>query len=185
MERCRCFLRDDEMREQGDNGKESSVNRLDVSVGTGIMTSKYFNREEAEQLLPLIEESLKQAQSQKEAVDALQGDLANAASRIMVLGGSYPPYSDLVKKKSERDEISTKILETLAKIQETGCLVKDLDEGLVDFPCMIDGQEALLCWKLGESRIEYWHGIEEGFAGRKRIDGGASETPPSGPRRVQ
>ena len=73
------------------------------------MSSKYFSREEAEQLLPLIEESLKRAQAQKQAIDALQGELSNAASRIMVLGGSYPPYSDLVKKKSERDQMSAKI----------------------------------------------------------------------------
>jgi len=149
------------------------------------MTSKNFSREEAEQLLPLIEESLKRALAQKQTIDALQNDLASAASRIMVLGGSYPPYSELVKKKSERDHESAKMLETLDKIQATGCLIKDLDEGLVDFPSIIEGQEALLCWKLGESRIEYWHGIEEGFAGRKRLEGGSSETPPSGTTRVQ
>lgn len=149
------------------------------------MSSKHFSREEAEQLLPLIEESLKRALAQKQTIDALQGELADAASRIMVLGGSYPPYSELVKKKSERDQESAQMLETLDKIQATGCLVKDLDEGLVDFPSIIEGQEALLCWKLGESRIEYWHGIEEGFAGRKRLEGGSSEIPPSGTTRVQ
>lgn len=149
------------------------------------MTSKYFSREEAEELLPKIKEFLRQARSQEQTVDALQGDLANAASRIMILGGSHPPYSDLVRKKSERDQVSAKIAESLAEIQQTGCLVKDLSEGLVDFPCLIEGQEALLCWKLGESRIEYWHGLEEGFAGRKRLDAGSSETPPSSPERVQ
>lgn len=149
------------------------------------MSSKHFSREEAEQLLPLIEKSLKRALAQKRAIEALQGELSDAASRIMVLGGSFPPYSDLVKKKSERDQESSKMMETVAEIQATGCQVKDLDEGLIDFPSIIDGQEALLCWKLGEKRIEYWHGIEEGFAGRKRLEGGASETPPSGPTRVQ
>ena len=149
------------------------------------MSSKHFSREEAEQLLPLIEESLKRALAQKQTIDALQGELSDAASRIMVLGGSYPPYSELVRKKSERDEESAKMLETLDQIQATGCLVKDLDEGLVDFPSIIEGQEALLCWKLGEGRIEYWHGIEEGFAGRKRLEGGSPENSPSGPTRVQ
>jgi hypothetical protein len=149
------------------------------------MASKYFSRHEAEQLLPLIREFLKAAQEHKQAVDAAQVELTKAASRIMVLGGSYPPYSDLVEKKTERDQASAKIVEAISKIQETGCLVKDVDEGLIDFPSMIEGEEAFLCWKLGERRIEYWHGLQEGFAGRKRIGGGSSGTPPPGPSRVQ
>ena len=180
------FRWDVKMQKQEENSKEPAGSRSGRSVETGTMASKRFSREEAEQLLPQIEKSLKRAQAQKQTIDALQGELSNAASRIMVLGGSYPPYSDLVKKKSERDQMSTQVLETLAKIQETGCLVKDLDEGLVDFPSLVDGQEAFLCWKQGERRIDYWHGIEEGFAGRKRIDEeDSSEGPPSGPTRVQ
>jgi hypothetical protein len=149
------------------------------------MSSKYFSRHEAEQLLPLIESFIKQAQEHKQAVDAAQVDLTNAASRIMVLGGSYPSYSDLARKKAERDKASARIVEAISKIQETGCLVKDIDEGLIDFPSMMEGQEVFLCWKLGENRIEYWHGLEDGFAGRKRLDGGPSEEPPSGSSRVQ
>jgi hypothetical protein len=149
------------------------------------MSSKYFSRHEAEQLLPLIEGFLKEAQEHKQAVDAAQVELTKAASRIMVLGGSYPSYSELVKTKTERDQASARIVETITKIQETGCLVKDIDEGLIDFPSMMEGQEVFLCWKLGEHRIEYWHGLEDGFAGRKRLDSGSSEGPPSGSSRVQ
>ena len=149
------------------------------------MSSKYFSRHEAEQLLPQIEELLKVAQEHKQTVDAAQIELTKAASRIMVLGGSYPSYSDLVKEKTERDQASARIVETIDKIQETGCLVKDIDEGLIDFPSLLEGQEVLLCWKSGERRIEYWHGLEDGFAGRKRLDGGPSEAPPPGSSRVQ
>jgi hypothetical protein len=149
------------------------------------MGEKYFSRHEAEQLLPMIEEFLKVAQEHKQTVDAAQVELSKAASRIMVLGGSYPPYSDLVRKKAERDQASERIVETISKIQEAGCLVKDIDEGLIDFPSIIEGQEAFLCWKQGEVRIEYWHGLEDGFAGRKRLDGGPSGESPSGPSRVQ
>ena len=145
------------------------------------MASKYFSRQEAEQLLPVIEASLRQAREEKQALDALQEEFSQAASKIMVLGGSFPPYSDLVKKKSEREQASTRVVDAITKIQETGCVVKDLDEGLVDFPSIIGGQEAFLCWKLGEARIEYWHDLEEGFAGRKPID---PEEPPSGSTRI-
>jgi hypothetical protein len=128
---------------------------------------------------------LKVAQEQKQAVDSAQVELTKAASRIMVLGGSYPPYSELVKKKKERDLASERIVETISRIQETGCVVKDIDEGLIDFPSIIEGEEALLCWKQGEVRIEYWHGLEDGFAGRKRLETDSSQEPPSGSARLQ
>ena len=51
-----------------------------------------------------------------------------------------------------------------------GAIVKDLDDGLVDFPALRGGEEVLLCWRLGEDEVAYWHGLEEGFAGRKRLD---------------
>lgn len=149
------------------------------------MSEKYFSRHEAEQLLPMIQEFLKVAQEQKQAVDSAQVELTKAASRIMVLGGSYPPYSELVKKKKERDLASERIVETISRIQETGCVVKDIDEGLIDFPSIIEGEEALLCWKQGEVRIEYWHGLEDGFAGRKRLETDSSQEPPSGSARLQ
>ena len=49
-------------------------------------------------------------------------------------------------------------------------MVKDLDVGLIDFPTLYRGEEVYLCWKLGETGIQYWHGIDEGFRGRKKID---------------
>jgi hypothetical protein len=77
------------------------------------------------------------------------------------------------------------MLEAVNKIQETGCVVKDLDTGLIDFPSLLDGQEVYLCWKVGEDRIEYWHGLHEGFAGRKPLDNHPSTGPPPGRPRVQ
>jgi len=173
------------MREQGESKEIFIADFADARLDIIVMASKYFNRHEAEQLLPQIEEYLKVAQEHKKTLDAAQVELTQAASRIMVLGGSYPSYPDLVQKKTEHDQASARIVEAIAKIQETGCQVKDIDEGLIDFPSLIEGQEALLCWKLGEDRIEYWHGLEDGFAGRKRLDDGSPEAPPPGSSRVQ
>ena len=72
--------------------------------------------------------------------------------------------------RSQRDESGTRLQRCLEQVQETGCVVKDLDIGLVDFPTLFQGREVYLCWKLGEEDITFWHGIEEGFAGRKPID---------------
>ena len=55
-------------------------------------------------------------------------------------------------------------------IQENGVVVKDLDIGLIDFPTLFRGEEVYLCWKLGETGIRFWHGLDEGFRGRKPID---------------
>jgi hypothetical protein len=60
--------------------------------------------------------------------------------------------------------------DALAEIDSIGVQVKDIDIGLLDFPCEVEGQIILLCWKMGETSITYWHGTEEGFAGRKPID---------------
>ena len=55
-------------------------------------------------------------------------------------------------------------------MERSGAQIKDLDIGLIDFLTMYRGREVLLCWKLGEEGIGYWHGTEEGFRGRKPID---------------
>ena len=126
---------------------------------------------------------LEQARVQKQKVDGLNEDLAHASARIMVLGGSIPPHNELSRKKTERDEFASQVQDTVSKILETGCLVKDVDEGLVDFPSLLNGEEIYLCWKLGEKRIEFWHGVQEGFAGRKPLDDSSlDESPPDPPR---
>jgi hypothetical protein len=144
------------------------------------MADRYFNRNEAEELLPLIASELEQVRRRKQTVDRLNQELAQAAARIMMLGGSVPAHQELAKKRANGLRLTAQLKQAIDKIQETGCVVKDVDEGLVDFPSLRDGQEVYLCWKLGEERIAYWHGMEEGFAGRKPLDDSTreDETPP-------
>ncbi|MGH9326622.1 MAG: DUF2203 domain-containing protein [Terriglobia bacterium] len=149
------------------------------------MADRYFSRREAEELLPRIGKSLARAREQKKFLDNVEQDLAQAAARVMMLGGSIPPYQELVRKKSEREQFMTRVEEMVGEIQETGCVVKDVEEGLVDFPTLRDGREVYLCWKMGEKRIEYWHGIDEGFARRKPLDEGSGGEPAEGSRRIQ
>jgi len=149
------------------------------------VAEKYFNRQEAEELLPQIGLLLRAACKQKRAIESLVVEIAQVTSRLMMLGGALPPYAQLSHKKSESEKGRAKLAETIDKIQRTGCVVKDLDVGLVDFPTLRGGEEVCLCWKLGEEHIEYWHGIDEGFAGRKPLaDSGRGEDRP-GQRRPQ
>jgi|SRR6516225_3481126 hypothetical protein len=144
------------------------------------MADRYFNRNEAEELLPWIAPELEQVRKRKHTADRLNQELAQAAARIMVLGGSIPSHQELAKKRAESLRLIAQLQQAIDKIQETGCVVKDVDEGLVDFPSLRQGREVYLCWKLGEERIAYWHGMEEGFAGRKPLDDSSreDETPP-------
>ena len=76
----------------------------------------------------------------------------------------------MARRKAEREKAIPRVKDALAEIDATGVQVKDLDTGLLDFPCKVEGLIVLLCWKLGESGITHWHDTSEGFAGRKPID---------------
>jgi hypothetical protein len=74
------------------------------------------------------------------------------------------------RRRAERDKSLQDTKDALAEMEAIGVQVKDLDKGLLDFPCLIDGRTVLLCWKLGEKEIGFWHSVEDGFAGRKPLD---------------
>lgn len=148
------------------------------------MADKYFKLQEAQELLPAIGSHLEEARAKKQKVEVLDQELSRAATQITALGGSIPRHAELAKKRAEHDRLMAELEEALTKIHETGCLVKDLNVGLVDFPTLRQGEEVYLCWKLGEERIEYWHGIHEGFAGRKLLEDTTrdDDLPPGRPR---
>ena len=102
----------------------------------------------------------------QEAEEAWQ----NFQRHVMVQGGVLVDRAQMLDHKNRRESSVLHLKETLERIQEYGCLVKDLDIGLIDFPTLLRGEEVYLCWKLGESGIHFWHGVQEGFRGRKPID---------------
>ena len=76
----------------------------------------------------------------------------------------------VARRRAERDKALQDTKDAMGEVEAIGVQIKDLDIGLLDFPCVVDDQIVLLCWKLGEDKIEYWHGLEEGFKGRKPVD---------------
>ncbi|MFQ5926948.1 MAG: DUF2203 domain-containing protein [Terriglobia bacterium] len=141
---------------------------------------KIFDLHQAQQLLPKVEGLLAAARQHKLAVEALDQEFSQVHQRILLQGGLVPPYAELAEKRFARDALVEKIRDTVTRIEQHGCLVKDLDVGLVDFPTLRDNETVYLCWKLGEERIGYWHRIHEGFAGRKPLASGESGRPRSG-----
>ena len=85
-------------------------------------------------------------------------------------GGMSLNIVPLAQRKAEREKAIQRVKDAMGEIDAIGVQVKDLDIGLLDFPCEVEGQTILLCWKLGEKSITHWHGTQEGFAGRKPID---------------
>jgi len=132
--------------------------------------SKRFTLAQAEALLPQVEKLLREAVAQRaEFAEAfLAVDVVR--QRVALAGGMVVDREKFAADAHRRDSAESRLRQTVQRFEEIGCQVKDLDAGLVDFPTLFRGVEVYLCWKLGEPRIAYWHGTDEGFRGRKPID---------------
>jgi len=134
------------------------------------MSDRTFTLDEAQALLPVLESLLRTAINAKKVMEQVESEQQAVARRIFLNGGTYLDVVQLARRKAERMKAEQRAKDALAEIDSIGVQVKDLDIGLLDFPCQVEGRIVLLCWKLGEKSITHWHGTEEGFAGRKPID---------------
>ncbi|MDE3062027.1 MAG: DUF2203 domain-containing protein [Acidobacteriota bacterium] len=131
---------------------------------------KTFTLDEAHSLLPVLESLLKRALEGKEAAEKVESDLSALAQRIYLAGGMQVDVASVARQRAEMEGHLQRVRETVAEIDAIGVQVKDLDSGLLDFPCRIDDDIVLLCWRMGESAIEHWHTVEAGFKGRQPVD---------------
>ena len=134
------------------------------------MADRTFTLEEAQTLLPVLESLLRTAIDGKKLIESVDTELQELAHRVFLCGGLLVNVVHMARRKAEREKTIQRVKDAMAEIDSTGVQVKDLDIGLLDFPCEVDGRIVLLCWKLGEKGITHWHGVSEGFAGRKPID---------------
>ena len=129
---------------------------------------RHFTPEEANDALaevgPLVERMVAHRLAHVEAL-ARQEELEG---RIRGNGGGIPPAT-LAAAAAEVESEARELAHAIDEIVEYGVEVKDIDEGLVDFPALRRGETVLLCWKLGEDEIGYWHTVEDGFAGRREL----------------
>jgi hypothetical protein len=134
------------------------------------MSDRTFTLDEAQVLLPVLESLLRTSIDGKKLIESVDAELQATAHRVFLNGGMFLNIVHLARRKAEREKSIHQVRDAMAEIDAIGVQVKDLDVGLLDFPCKVDGKVVLLCWKLGEEGITHWHGTEEGFAGRKPID---------------
>jgi len=134
------------------------------------MADRTFTLIEAQSLLPVLESLLRTAIDGRKLIEAVDNELQELAHRVFLRGGLSVNIVHMARRKAEREKAIQRVKDALAEIDAAGVQVKDLDIGLLDFPCEVEGQTVLLCWKLGEKSIAHWHSESEGFAGRKPID---------------
>ena len=131
---------------------------------------KTFTYEQASTLLPVLRTLLKRSMDGKQLIESVENELQDLRHRILLSGGLSVDIPAVAHRRAERDKALQEIKDALAEIEAIGVQVKDLDIGLLDFPCVVEEEIILLCWKYGEEKIAFWHGVEEGFRGRKPID---------------
>jgi hypothetical protein len=132
------------------------------------MEERHFSIEEANEALDEVRPLTEELVGHRRSLVKLQERQAAVTTRIAGNGGNVEPH-ELEDVQERLDEEVAGIARCVARIHEVGALVKDLDAGLVDFPALRDGEEILLCWRLGEAEVGFWHGLEEGFSGRKPL----------------
>ncbi len=122
---------------------------------------KHFSLEEANALLPKLASIFEEIQTVREELESRRSELAEVLDAAKTNGGG--------QKADYRFSKNRKIHRLLGRVEKMGVLVKDLDQGLVDFPHLRGSREIFLCWMAGEKEIGYWHDLDSGFAGRQPL----------------
>jgi hypothetical protein len=131
---------------------------------------KTFSLDEAQTLVPVLESLVKSAIEAKKSAESVAGELQQLAQRIFLNGGTLVRIAEVARQRAQQDKSVQQVKDTLAEIDAIGVQVKDLETGLLDFPCKLGEEVVLLCWKLGEPEIQHWHSVESGFSGRQAVD---------------
>ena len=122
---------------------------------------RYFTIEEANACIPELVDEISQLRAIRNLLAALHAEITPLLEVVSNNGGSQHTAA-LLKETARFKEI-------VERIAARGCHLKGLDPGLVDFPHIREGREVYLCWQINESKIRYWHEIEDGFEGRQRL----------------
>ena len=133
------------------------------------MQRRHFTLEEALALLPRLTELLTTLVTRRREVQEAERELAARYQQRVRGNGHARGGEELARLQAQIESGLQAIKADIAAVQALGCEVKDLDQGLVDFPALREGREIYLCWRLGEPTIAWWHDRETGFAGRQPL----------------
>ena len=132
------------------------------------MAERHFTPEEANTLLEEVRPLAETLVAHRRAMAVTATRQARLVQRIAGNGGDFDPQEPRTLEEEFKRE-GEAVARCVEQLEALGVLVKDLDRGLVDFPALRGDEEVLLCWQVGEDEIAFWHGVDEGFAGRKPL----------------
>lgn len=127
--------------------------------------ARYFTRAEAEALLPQVSVVLRDIQREYAAMKEHEVELEGLEMRAR--GNGHHLHQRIAQLQQELTHSMQTLRALMAELEKFGCELKDPETGLIDFLGLRDGREIYLCWLLGEERINYWHELHTGFAGRQ------------------
>ncbi len=140
-------------------------------MGDSVARRRIFTVEQANELLPRVRTILQELRARRTTLQALES--AVAVTELEGLDSAGVPSSTAQTKAShqvkEFQHAVGLFQQALDQLDALGCQLKDLDQGLIDFFTVHQGQLVYLCWKDGESAVRFWHGLEDGFTGRRPI----------------
>jgi hypothetical protein len=128
---------------------------------------RYFTVEEANQLLPRLRQWLPRLQARRRRLHTVQHKLAELTLKASANGDLLEEEVNATQREAKR--LSEELDKLIARFVDLGCELKDIEQGLVDFPALREGREVYLCWRLGEEEVAFWHEREAGFAGRQLL----------------
>jgi hypothetical protein len=137
------------------------------------MSERLFTPEAVNRLIPRLTELMEAAQDRYRQALALQERLREDRARVAASGGERIDARDWKARAERLDGLGIEVRQILQEITEMGGVTKDIETGLVDFPgrgpAEVGGATVNLCWKLGEEAVEFWHGMNEGYANRRPL----------------
>ena len=131
---------------------------------------RYFTVAEAHKALPDVEIALRDILFHRAEYQKADQEMDANTQRIRMSGGARVDPSAHLAMKARRESSAAALKDAADRVDQAGALIKDVEIGLIDFLSRYKGQDVCLCWKLGEDKIAFWHGMDEGFRGRKPID---------------
>ena len=132
--------------------------------------SKTFTLSEAQTLLPVLGSLLRRAQAAARRAETLEQEMNELRQKIFLSGGMHVNVAGAARRRAQREKATQEAKDTLGEIDAIGVQVQNFEAGVLDFPCVVEGRTVLLCWRLGEAAIGYWHAEGDGVGGRRPVE---------------